>query len=249
MPGHVPAHTLTSRAEDVAIYEAQGPTWWTSDRYLVRGLRALVKPRMKWFTQTAGAWKGLRVLDLGCGGGFMSEAMAREGATVVGVDPAVRALEAARAHAAEQRLRIQYRAGHAEAIPLPDASMDRVVCVDVLEHVDDLGQCCREIARVLKPGGLLLFDTINRTRLSRWIVIGLYERLLRMAPHGTHDFHKLIRPDELRRHLESAGLTCGSFVGLGPIGLNWRGDPVFSRLPFLGINYMGTATRGHHRRA
>jgi 2-polyprenyl-6-hydroxyphenyl methylase/3-demethylubiquinone-9 3-methyltransferase len=124
--------------------------------------------------------------------------------------------------------------------------MDRVVCVDVLEHVEDLRQCCREIARVLRPGGLFLFDTINRTRLSRWVVIGLYERLLRMAPHGTHDFHKLIRPDELRRHLESAGLACGAFVGLGPIGLDWRGDPVFSRLPFLAVNYMGAATRARH---
>jgi 2-polyprenyl-6-hydroxyphenyl methylase/3-demethylubiquinone-9 3-methyltransferase len=115
--------------------------------------------------------------------------------------------------------------------------------VDVLEHVDDLARSCREMARVLEPGGLLLFDTINRTRLSRWVVIGLYERLLRMAPHGTHDFRKLIRPEELRRHLESAGFTCGRLAGLGPIGFNWRGDPVFARLPFLAVGYMGVAIK------
>ena len=241
--GSSPRH----RAEDVEIYEAQGRTWWTSNRYLVRALRALVKPRMKWFRRAAGSWSGRRVLDLGCGGGFMSEAIAREGASVVGVDPAVRAIAAARAHAARQRLKIRYRVGRAEKIPLPDASVDRVVCVDVLEHVDDLRRCCREIARVLKPGGVFLFDTINRTRLSRWIVIGLYERVLRMAPHGTHDVRKLIRPEELKRHLKAAGLVCGSLAGLGPVGFNWRGDPVFAQLPFLAVNYMGIATRRRRR--
>jgi 2-polyprenyl-6-hydroxyphenyl methylase/3-demethylubiquinone-9 3-methyltransferase len=169
--------------------------------------------------------------------------MAEHGADVIGVDPALPAIEAARHHAADRRLRIAYEAGRAEAIPLADASVDRVVCVDVLEHVDDLRQCCKEIARVLKPGGLLLFDTINRTRLARWIVIGLYERVLRVAPRGTHDPDKLIRPGELRRHLEAVGLACGRFVGLGPLGFTWRGDPVFSRWPALAMNYMGTATR------
>ncbi len=233
-----------SRREDVAIYEEYGPGWWTSDRYLVRGLKALVKPRMNWFRQIAGPWSGRRVLDLGCAGGFMSEAIAREGGSVIGVDPAVRAIEAARAHAAARGLEIRYEVGRAEAIPLPDRTVDRVVCVDVLEHVEDLGRSCREIARVLEPEGILLFDTVNRTCLSRWIVIGLYERILRVAPHGTHDPEKLIRPDELRRHLESAGLACGRFVGLGPLGFNWRGDPVFSRWPLLSVAYMGAATRG-----
>ena len=168
--------------------------------------------------------------------------MAEQGADVIGVDPALPALEAARRHAADRQLGIVYEAGRGEAIPLADASVDRVVCVDVFEHVDDLRQCCREIARVLKPEGMLLFDTINRTALARWIVIGLYA-VLRVAPHGTHDPAKLIRPAELRWHLESVGLACGRFVGLGPIGINWRGDPVFSRWPALAMNFMGTAKR------
>jgi 2-polyprenyl-6-hydroxyphenyl methylase/3-demethylubiquinone-9 3-methyltransferase len=209
----------------------------------MRGLQALVKPRMKWFGRVAGAWMGRRVLDLGCGGGFMAEAMAERGANVIGVDPAVSVLVAARDHAIHDGLHIRYKVGRGESIPMDDRSVDRVVCVDVLEHVDDLALCCREIARVLKPGGLLLFDTINRTWLSRLVVIGLYEQLLKFAPHGTHDFSKLIRPRELRRHLAAAGLACGRMVGLGPIGFNWRGDPVFARLPTLAVGYMGTARR------
>jgi 2-polyprenyl-6-hydroxyphenyl methylase / 3-demethylubiquinone-9 3-methyltransferase len=231
------------RVEDTAIYNDHAADWWSSNRYLPRGLRAMIRPRMKWFGRIAGSWVGQRVLDLGCGGGFMAEAIADQGADVIGVDPAAAALEAARAHAAGRRSPIRYELGRAEDIPLPDHSVDRVVCVDVLEHVDDLARTCREIRRVLKPGGVLLFDTINRTWLSRWVVIGVYERLLRVAPHGTHDFHKLIRPDELKRHLDAAGLACGRMVGLGPIGFNWRGDPVFARLPVLGIGYMGAATR------
>ena len=231
------------RGEDTAIYDERASDWWSSDRYLTRGLHAMVRPRMKWFGRIAGPWTGLRVLDLGCGGGFMTEAIADQGAEVIGVDPAAAAIAAARRHADERRRRIEYRIGRAEDVPLPDRSVDRVVCVDVLEHVDDLARSCREMARVLKPGGLLLFDTINRTRLSRWIVIGLYERVLRMAPHGTHDFRKLIRPEELRRHLESAGFAWGRLAGLGPIGFNWRGDPVFARLPFLAVGYMGVAIK------
>jgi len=234
---------VSSRAEDIAIFAEHGPGWWTSDRYLLKGLRALVKPRMKWFGQMGAAWPGQRVLDLGCGGGFMAEAMAEEGADVIGVDPALPALKAAREHAAERNLHITYDAGRGEAIPLPNDSVDRVVCVDVLEHVDDVARCCREIARVLKPGGLFLFDTINRTTLARWVVIGLYERVFRFAPRGTHAEHKFVRPDELRRHLDAAGLRSDRMTGLGPIGFNWRGEPVFSRLPFLAVNYMGVATR------
>lgn len=238
-----PAAPARSRRADVAVYEELGPDWWTSKRYLIRALKALVKPRMKWFAQHAGPWSGRRVLDVGCAGGFMSEAIAREGADVIGLDPAMPAIEAAHAHAVTEKLRISYQAGRAEAIPLADASVDRVVCVDVFEHVDDLRRCCREIARVLKPGGALLFDTINRTVMSRWIVIGAYERLLRVAPRGTHRADKFIRPEEMRRHLEAAGFYCGRFAGLGPLGFNWRREPVFVRWPVLAVNYLGVATR------
>ena len=231
------------RIEDTAIYDDYAADWWSSQRYLPRGLHALVKPRMKWFTRTAGSWTGKRVLDLGCGGGFMAEAIADQGADVIGIDPVVSTLEVARRHAVSRGLHIRYRIGRAESIPLDDRSVDRVVCVDVLEHVDDLAACCREIARVLKPGGRLLFDTINRTWLSRLVVIGLYERLLQVAPHGTHDYQKLIRPDELRRHLDAANLRWDRTGGLGPIGFNWRGDPVLARWPTTAGMYLGAATR------
>jgi 2-polyprenyl-6-hydroxyphenyl methylase/3-demethylubiquinone-9 3-methyltransferase len=229
------------RREDVAIYEERGPSWWTSDEYVLRALRALVKPRMTWFREVAGSWENRRVLDLGCAGGFMAEAIAHEGGTVVGVDPAAAAIEAARLHAAAQGLAIRYEVGRAEAIPLPDRSVDRIVCVDALEHVEDLARSCREIARVLVPEGVFLFDTVNRTRLSRWMMIGLFERLLPVLPRGTHDPAKFIRPTELRSLLEPLGFSGIRFTGLGPLGVNWRGDPVFGRWPTLCLSYLGAA--------
>ena len=126
----------------------------------------------------------LAVLDLGCAGGFMAEALATRGATVTGIDPAAQAINAARAHAAEAGLEIQYDVGVGEELPYDDAAFDVVVCVDVLEHVEDLTKVLAEVARVLKPGGLFLFDTINRNRLSRFVTITVAEDILRLLPQG-----------------------------------------------------------------
>ena len=120
---------------------------------------------------------------------------------------------------------------------------DAVVCVDVLEHVSDLDHVLAEVARVLRPGGMFLFDTINRNPLARLATITVAEDMLRLLPRGTHDPALYITPAELRGAITRAGLTPGPMTGLGPRGITRRGDPTFGRLPFKTILYMGTARK------
>ena len=183
------------------------------------------------------------MLDLGCAGGFMSEAMAQSGAKVTGIDPAAEAIEAARRHARDSCLHIAYDVGVGEALPYDAASFDAVVCVDVLEHVSDLGMVLAQVARVLRPGGLFLFDTINRNLLARLVTITLAENVLHLLPRGTHDPAMFIKPPELQNALQGAGLLPGPTMGLGPCGLNRRLDLIFGPLPLTTIIYMGLARK------
>jgi 2-polyprenyl-6-hydroxyphenyl methylase/3-demethylubiquinone-9 3-methyltransferase len=127
-------------------------------------------------------------------------------------------------------------------LPYADQSFDAVVCVDVLEHVSDLPKVLSEVARVLRPGGMFLFDTINRNPLSRLAVITMAEDVLGLLPKGTHDPDMFITPKELRKALAEAGFSVGPLTGLGPRGMTRRGDFTFGRVPGTAIIYMGTAT-------
>jgi 2-polyprenyl-6-hydroxyphenyl methylase/3-demethylubiquinone-9 3-methyltransferase len=208
----------------------------------VRTLKNLVPGRLRWFDRQID-WQGKAVLDLGCAGGFMAEAMAARGAQVTGIDPAADAIDAARAHAAVQGLRIGYDVGVGEALPYADSSFDAVVCVDVLEHVADLHKVLSEIARTLRPGGLFLFDTINRNPLAHLATITIAEDLLRLLPRGTHDPAMFIKPRELRAAMLGAGLVPGAITGLGPRGINRRFDLTFGPLPLTAILYTGIARK------
>lgn len=227
---------------NLEIYDAVADQWWSDEIRWVRTLKNLVPGRLSWMDRQFD-WAGQTVLDLGCAGGFMAEALADRGARVTGIDPATEAIEAARAHARGNNRAIDYDVGVGESLPYPDARYDAVVCVDVLEHVQDLGQVLSEGHRVLKPGGRFLFDTINRNPLARFATITVAEDILRLLPRGTHDPALFIRPDELRTALENAGLVAGPFTGLGPRGINRRGDLTFGRLPLTAILYMGTADK------
>ena len=207
-----------------------------------RTLKNLVPGRLAWFDRQID-WAGKTVLDLGCAGGFMAEALALRGADVTGIDPAAEAIDAARAHAREGKLRIGYDVGVGEALPYDDASFDAVVCVDVLEHVADLNKVLSEVARTLRPGGLFLFDTINRNPLARLATITIAEDMMRLLPRGTHDPAMFIKPAELRAALQGAGLLPGPITGLGPCGINRRGDLTFGPLPLTAILYMGVAQK------
>jgi 2-polyprenyl-6-hydroxyphenyl methylase/3-demethylubiquinone-9 3-methyltransferase len=227
---------------DLTIYDAVADRWWSDDIRWVRTLKNLVPGRLSWFDRQID-WAGLEVLDLGCAGGFMAEALAARGARVTGIDPASEAIEAARAHARAGGVQIAYDVGVGEALPYAAGSFDAIVCVDVLEHVSDLTQVLAEAARVLRPGGMFLFDTINRNPLARLATITVAEDILRLLPRGTHDPALFITPHELRAGLINAGLVPGPFTGLGPRWINRRGDLTFGRLPLTAILYMGTARK------
>jgi len=227
---------------NLALYNDVARQWWSDEVRWLRTLKNMVPGRLRYFDGLV-TWSGKAVLDLGCAGGFMAEALDDRGARVTGIDPAGDAIKAARAHAHAADRQIRYEVGVGEALPYADHSFDAVVCVDVLEHVQDLQQVLAEIARVLKPGGILCFDTINRGALARFSVVTLAEDVLRLLPRGTHDPALFIKPGELTAGLERAGLVPGPITGFGPRGINGRGDPTFGRLPFTGIIYMGTATR------
>ncbi|MFO7561528.1 MAG: bifunctional 2-polyprenyl-6-hydroxyphenol methylase/3-demethylubiquinol 3-O-methyltransferase UbiG [Enhygromyxa sp.] len=230
---------LHAMRNDLSIYDTYAPHWWDGSQRFLRLLHNLVPARLAHFDTIVGSWRGKTVVDLGCGGGFMAEALARRGATVIGVDPCEAAIASASAHAHAHALSIDYRVG--ETIPVPDASVDCVVCVDVLEHVADLERVLDEIARVLKPRAVFLFDTINRTPLASLVLVHLGESVLGPLPRGTHDPAKFIKPAELSAMLAERGFEVGPLVGLGPRGLDRRLDFTFGRLPSVQIMYMGHA--------
>lgn len=227
---------------DLAIYDDVADQWWTDDIRWVRTLKNLVPGRLAWFDRLFD-WQGRDVLDLGCAGGFMAEAIAVRGANVTGIDPAAAAIDAARSHARSSGLRIAYDVGVGEALHYDDAAFDAVVCVDVLEHVADLSRVLAQVTRVLRPGGMFLFDTINRNPLARLATITMAEDVLGLLPRGTHDPAMFIKPRELRAAMQKAGLVPGRFTGLGPRGMNRRGDLTFGPLPMTAILYMGSARK------
>lgn len=222
------------------IYDDVAGHWWSDEVRWVRTLKNMVPGRLGYFDKFI-QWQDKAVLDLGCAGGFMAEALDDRGARVTGIDPAAEAIAAARDHASGRA--IQYDVGVGEALPYPDGSFDAVVCVDVFEHVQDLEQVLSEVSRVLKPGGLFLFDTINRNPLARLATITVAEDILRLLPKGTHDPQMFIKPDELLTALQVVGLKAGALTGLGPRGINRRGDLIFGQFPLKSIIYMGTASK------
>jgi 2-polyprenyl-6-hydroxyphenyl methylase/3-demethylubiquinone-9 3-methyltransferase len=207
---------------DNTVYDRMADGWWDEGGFL-HALAALNPARFGYMRRVLVeelrlAPVGLRVLDIGCGGGLLAEEFARLGCAVTGVDPSEESLAAARAHAASQALAIEYQCARGEALPVADASFDVAYCCDVLEHVTDLGEVIRETARVLRPGGTYLYDTINRTLQSRLIVIKLLQEWswTALMPPRLHDWNMFIRPAELRRELERHGLAPGGLTGLKP---------------------------------
>jgi 2-polyprenyl-6-hydroxyphenyl methylase/3-demethylubiquinone-9 3-methyltransferase len=207
---------------DNALYDRLADSWWNEAGFL-HALAALTPARFGYMhrilTGTLGLDPaGLRVVDVGCGGGLLAEEFARLGCRVAGVDPSVRSLAVARRHAAVRGLRITYHAAAGEALPFGDATFDVAYCCDVLEHVRDLRRVIEETARVLRPGGIYLFDTINRTLLSRLIVITLLQkwRPTAVMPPALHDWNMFIKPEELRGLLHESGLTPEELTGLMP---------------------------------
>jgi 2-polyprenyl-6-hydroxyphenyl methylase/3-demethylubiquinone-9 3-methyltransferase len=183
---------------------------------------------------------GLRMLDIGCGGGLLAEPLTRLGAAVTAIDPAAESVEAARHHAATSGLSIDYRAATAEELAAAGEMFDAVIASEVVEHVADLDRFVGTVAALTRPGGIALFTTINRTlRALAFAIVGA-EYVLRWLPRGTHRFDRLVRPDELAAACRGAGLLVGDRRGFvyDPVRDTWR----LSERD-LAINYGLAATR------
>ena len=210
---------------NLSYYDQWADQWWNQSA-TVAPLNRLNPLRFQFFDQHILSWKGLKVLDVGCGGGFTCEFLAERGAQVTGVDQSAACILAASAHAADMDYSIEYQRSEAEQLPFADDSFDVVTCVDVLEHVDNARETVAQISRVLKPGGRFCFDTINRTWQSRLVMIWLLENTLRQIPCGVHDWRKFITPAELtdmlkRQGMEEVAIAGFDLFGKGIIG-KWK---------------------------
>ena len=186
---------------DLTIYDKVADNWWSDDIRWARTLKNLVPGRLARFDRQID-WQGRDVLDLGCSGGFMAEALAARGARVTGIDPAEGAIAAARAHARAQGLRIGYDLGVGEALPYDAASFDAVVCVDVLEHVADLHKVMSQVARVLRPGGTIAITVPTfGPELMCWALSSDYH-----APAQPGGHVRIYRRSELVDRMRGSGL-------------------------------------------
>lgn len=183
---------------------------------------------------------GLRLLDIGCGGGLLAEPMARLGAEVVGVDAAERNIKTATVHAEEQDLAIDYRATTAEALAHSGERFDVVLAMEIVEHVADVPLFLRSCATLMKPDGILFMATLNRTAKGFLLGIVGAEYLLRWLPRGTHDWRKFLRPSELTSGLRTQGVQVRELTG---VTYNPLRDEFRLNARDLDVNYMLWATK------
>jgi 2-polyprenyl-6-hydroxyphenyl methylase/3-demethylubiquinone-9 3-methyltransferase len=188
--------------------------WWDPNSEF-KPLHDINPLRLGWIDRAGGGLAGKRVLDVGCGGGLLSEGMAALGAQVTGIDLSDKALAVARLHLLESGRAVDYRQVAAEtlAAELP-AAFDVVTCLEMLEHVPDPASIVRACATLVKPDGQVFFSTINRNPKAYLFAIVGAEYLLKLLPAGTHDYDKFIRPSELSRHCRQAGLDIAEIVGM-----------------------------------
>jgi 2-polyprenyl-6-hydroxyphenyl methylase/3-demethylubiquinone-9 3-methyltransferase len=243
------AHASTVDEAAVARFSALAAEWWDP-----RGNMAVlhkfnpvrlgfIKAAMcRQFARDAkrlDALSGLRVLDIGCGAGILSEPLARLGALVVGADPSVPNIEAAKLHAADSGVAVDYRATTAEALADEDERFDVVLAMEVVEHVADLSLFIKRCAEMVKPGGLMITATLNRTLKSFAFAIVGAEYVLRWLPRGTHQWDKFVTPNELEANLERHGLAVIDETGViyNPLADRWQLSTD------MDVNYMVVAAR------
>jgi 2-polyprenyl-6-hydroxyphenyl methylase/3-demethylubiquinone-9 3-methyltransferase len=193
--------------KELAKFSELAHKWWDPDSEF-RPLHQINPLRLGWIEQCAGPLDGKRIVDVGCGGGILSEAMARKGAQVLGVDLAERSLKVAQLHAMEAGIdNVAYREVAAEVLAEEQpGQFDTVTCMEMVEHVPDPAAIVTACAKLVKPGGWVFLSTLNRSPKSFLFAIVGAEYLLRMLPAGTHEYAKFIRPSELATWSRSAGL-------------------------------------------
>ncbi|NIJ59357.1 2-polyprenyl-6-hydroxyphenyl methylase/3-demethylubiquinone-9 3-methyltransferase [Pseudochelatococcus lubricantis] len=235
--------------DEVARFERLAGTWW-DPRGPMRPLHRFNPVRVGYIRDLAAnrfgrdiradaPLAGLSVLDIGCGGGVLSEPLARLGASVTGLDPAEKNLAVARAHAAGEGLAIDYRAQTVESVAASGEQFDVVLAMEVVEHVADVEAFVAATCAVVRPGGLLVMATLNRTAKSFALAIVGAEYVLRWLPRGTHDWRRFITPDELAAAISRHGLAVTDRTGVvyRPLGDTWQTSSDLS------VNYMLAAAR------
>jgi 2-polyprenyl-6-hydroxyphenyl methylase/3-demethylubiquinone-9 3-methyltransferase len=211
MSTHTATHNIDDR--EIAKFEALAARWWDPHSEF-RPLHQINPLRLDYIDRHAGL-EGKRVLDVGCGGGILAEAMAQRGARVTGIDMGEAPLAVARLHLLESGLDIDYRRVPAETLAQEEPEgFDVVTCMEVLEHVPDPASTIRACATLVKPGGHVFFATINRNPKAYLLAIIGAEYVLRLLPRGTHDYAKLIRPGELGEWARKAGLEAREVIGM-----------------------------------
>ncbi|MEP9354008.1 bifunctional 2-polyprenyl-6-hydroxyphenol methylase/3-demethylubiquinol 3-O-methyltransferase UbiG [Xanthobacter sp. KR7-65] len=246
----MPQSHATIDPDEVARFDALGAQWW-DPKGKMAPLHAMNPARLSFlrdalvrhFHRDASSLrplKGLSLLDIGCGGGLLSEPLARMGAQVTGIDPAPGNVEIARAHAAQSGLAIDYEAVAAEALADRGARFDVVVALEVVEHVADVGLFVRTASELVAEGGVLVLSTLNRTPKSFALAIVGAEYVLRWLPRGTHHWEKFITPDELEATLAPTGFCVCEKVGMAYNPLSGE----FRLSSDLSVNYFMVAARG-----
>lgn len=235
---------------EVARFAALADEWWNPNGKF-KPLHRLGPERMAFirdaavshFERTGGGLKplaDLTFLDVGCGGGLVAEPLARMGAVVSGIEPEEANIAAARAHADGQGLVIDYRAARAEDVAAEGRTFDVVTCLEVIEHVPDVSAFIAVVARLVRPGGLLVLSTLNRTLKSYALAIIGAEYVLRWVPAGTHQWDRFVTPEEMTAHLEAAGMAAPRFSGLSynPLSDRWS----LSQTD-LDVNYLAASAK------
>ncbi|WP_213997580.1 bifunctional 2-polyprenyl-6-hydroxyphenol methylase/3-demethylubiquinol 3-O-methyltransferase UbiG [Arsukibacterium sp.] len=224
---------------EIAKFNDIAARWWDQDGEF-KPLHLLNPTRLGYISDIAGGVFGKRIVDVGCGGGILAESLARSGAEVTGIDMADDALAVARLHALETGVKLNYQQSTAEdfAISQP-AAFDIVTCMEMLEHVPEPASVVKACADLANPGGLLFFSTINKTVKAYAMAIVGAEYILRLVPKGTHEFSKFIRPSQLMRDIEQAGLELVDATGLhfNPVNNSFKTGPG------LDVNYFVVARK------
>jgi len=223
---------------EIEKFQSIASRWWDPESEF-KPLHAINPLRLAYIEKQAGDLAGKRVLDIGCGGGILAEALARKGARVCGIDMADLSLKVARLHLHESQLDIDYQLSTAEAFAEQQAAQfDIVTCLEMLEHVPAPESVIAAAAKLLKPGGQLFLSTINRNPKAFTLAIVGAEYLLRLLPRGTHDYSKFIKPSELAACLRGHGLDVRDITGMSYNPLNKR----YSLVRDIDVNYLMTAS-------
>jgi 2-polyprenyl-6-hydroxyphenyl methylase/3-demethylubiquinone-9 3-methyltransferase len=205
--------TLNADPQELAKFGDLAHRWWDPNSEF-KALHDINPLRVGWIDRCVGL-SGKRVLDVGCGGGILSESMAALGANVTGIDLSEKPLGVARLHLFESGVKVDYREISAEDIAAAEpASFDVVTCLEMLEHVPDPASTVRACATLVKPGGTVFFSTINRNVKAYLLAVVGAEYVLDMLPKGTHDYDRFLRPAELARFCREARLSVDELVGM-----------------------------------